>query len=86
MKRTLAALALTAGTTLALGASPAEARPAPGPASCQGFLASYANPNYAFILEVLVRPVADQLDTTVGALLSPLAQEHSGDLQACIPE
>jgi hypothetical protein len=86
MKRSITALALTAGTTLALGAAPAQAAPAPGPGSCQGYLASYANPNYASILEALVQPVADQLGVTVGSLLSTLAREHGGDVEACIPE
>jgi hypothetical protein len=85
MKRSLAALALTAGTTVALGAAPAHAQPAPGPASCQGYLASYANPNYAFIVHELVEPVVEDLGITVGELLSSLAQAHNGDLEACIP-
>ena len=85
MKRVLAALVLTGGTTLLL-ASPAAAQPISEPASCQGYLASYANPNYAFILHQIVQPTADDLGVNVGHVLSPLAQQHSGNLEACIPE
>lgn len=86
MKRLLAALALTAGATFGLGAAPAEAQPESGPASCQGYLASYANPDYAFIVHELVQPVADELGVTVGSLLSSIAQTHEGGLEACIPD
>ena len=51
------------------------------PASCQGYLASYANPNYAFIVHELVMPQ----EGSVGDVLAPLAKQHKGGIEACIP-
>ena len=85
MKRSLTTILLAAGIT-ALAAGPASAQPITEPASCQGYLASYANPNYAFIVHELVKPVADDLGVTQGQLLSAIAQQHNGGLEACIPE
>jgi hypothetical protein len=80
MKRTLAVLLLTGGASLLL-AGPAAAQPVSEPASCQGYLASYANPNYAFIVHELVMPQ----DGSVGDVLAPLAKQHKGGIEACIP-
>ena len=85
MKRALAALLLTGGTTVLL-AAPAAAQPISEPASCQGYLASYANPNFAFILEELVRPQAEATGSNVGHLIVQAAQSHEGGLEACIPD
>jgi hypothetical protein len=85
MKRALAALLLSGGTTVLL-ASPAAAQPISEPASCQGYLASWANPNYAFILTELVRPAAEDSGLNVGQLLSPQAKTHNGSLDGCIPD
>jgi hypothetical protein len=85
MKRALAALLLAGGTTVLL-ASPAAAQPISEPASCQGYLASWANPNYAFILTELVRPAAEDSGLNVGQLLSTQAKNHNGSLDACIPD
>jgi hypothetical protein len=85
MKRALAALLLTGGTTVLL-AAPAAAQPISEPASCQGYLASYANPNYAFILTELVRPAAEASGLTVGQFLSAQAKNHNGSIDACIPD
>ena len=80
MKRTLAVLLLTGGASLLL-TGPATAQPISEPASCQGYLASYANPNYGFIVHELVMPQPGN----VGAVLAPLAKQHNGGLEACIP-
>jgi hypothetical protein len=85
MKRSLTALLVFGGTTVLL-AAPAAAQPISEPASCQGYLASYANPSYAFILEEIVRPAAEDSGRTVGQLLSPLAKTHEGSLDDCIPD
>jgi hypothetical protein len=56
------------------------AQPIREPASCQGYLASYANPNYGWIMREIVQPTADDLGTNVGGVLVPLAQLHLGSL------
>ena len=84
MKRSLAALLLTGGTTVLL-AAPAAAQPISEPASCQGYLASYANPNEGFIIHELAMPAAADLGVPLGTYLSGLAQQHSGSIDACIP-
>lgn len=84
MKRTVVVLALTvAGPVIA--AAPASAQPISEPASCQGYLASYANPNYAFIVHELVKPAAADLGVTQGQYLSVVAQGHLGGIEPCIP-
>ena len=84
MKRTLAALLVTAGTTVLL-ASPAAAQPISEPASCQGYLSSYANPNMGFIVHELVMPTASDLGVPVGKVFVGNATVHNGSLAACIP-
>ena len=85
MKRTLTALLVCSGASILL-AAPAAAQPVSEPASCQGYLASWANPNEAFIIHELVQPKAAELGVTVGKVLSPLAKTRAGSLDACIPE
>lgn len=84
MRRTLTAVLVAGGTTVLL-ASPAAAQPVSEPASCQGYLASWANPNEAFIIQTIVMPTADDLGITPGQLLVGLAQTHAGGLEPCIP-
>jgi hypothetical protein len=84
MKRALATVLLSATATVLL-AGPAAAQPISEPASCQGYLASWANPNEAFIIHTIVQPAASAQDVTVGAVLSDLAKAHKGNLEACIP-
>jgi len=84
MKRLTMAIPLGLLASLAL-AGAAAAQPISEPASCQGYLASYANPNYAFIVHEIVQPTADDLGTNVGGVLVPLAQLHLGSLDPCIP-
>jgi len=84
MKRLTMALPLALTALLAF-AGAAAAQPISEPASCQGYLASYANPNYAFIVHEIVLPTADELGVNPGAILSPLAQLHLGSLEPCIP-
>jgi hypothetical protein len=84
MKRTIVVLAM-AMTGPVVAAAPAFAQPISEPASCQGYLASYANPNYAFIVHEIVKPTAADLGVTQGALLSGFAFEHLGGLEPCIP-
>ena len=85
MRRSIAASTLAVVATLAF-AGTAAARPVSEPASCSGYLASYANPNNAWIIHNLVMPTAEDLGVTVGALTSGVAQQHGGSLEACIPE
>jgi hypothetical protein len=78
-------------TTFALAASlvvagAAAAQPITEPASCAGYLASYANPNNGFIIHEIVMPIADGLGVTVGQVTVWNAQAHNGGLEACIPE
>ena len=83
MKRLLASLAALAAVVTA---APAAGAPEPGSnASCQGFLASYANPNNGFVIHEVVKPAAEALGVTTGALQSGVAQQHNGSLGACIP-
>jgi hypothetical protein len=84
MKRLTMALPLALAASLAL-AGTAAAQPISEPASCQGYLASYANPNYAFIIHEIVQPTADDLGVNVGGVLAPIAQLHLGSLEPCIP-
>ena len=85
MRRSIRATVLAAVASLAI-AGVASAQPIDEPASCAGYLASYANPNNAFIIHSIVMPIADNLGVTVGAVTSGNAQAHNGGLEACIPE
>ena len=84
MHRSIRSLALAMIATLAL-AGAASAQPISEPASCQGYLASYANPNYGVLMHLIVKPTADDLGLTTGGLLSSIAQLHLGGLEPCIP-
>jgi hypothetical protein len=64
----------------------AAAAPSSEPASCAGYLASYANPNNGFIIHEIVMPIADNLGVTVGQVTVWNAQAHNGGIEACIPE
>jgi len=85
MKRSIRALTLALAATLAL-AGAAAAQPISEPASCSGYLASWANPNNAFIIQELVKPAADNLGVPMGQVISGQAHQHAGSLEACIPE
>ena len=84
MKRSLISLALAIGAMLAL-ASATLAQPISEPASCNGYLASWANPNNGFIIQELVLPAARELGVPPGALQSGTAHLHLGGLEPCIP-
>ena len=85
MHRTLRALVMASVASLAIGGV-AAAQPISEPASCSGYLASYANPNNGWIIQNLVRPKAESLGVTVGDLTAAISQEHAGGIEACIPE
>ena len=85
MKRLLATGVALVAVVLG-GGGPAAAVPSGGsPASCAGYLASYASPNNGFIIHELEMPAADALGVPMGALQSGFAQEHSGSIAECIP-
>jgi hypothetical protein len=84
MHRAIRASVLAVVASLAI-AGVAAAQPASGPASCAGYLASYANPNNGFIIHTIVMPLAAELGVTVGQVTVWSAQAHDGDLEACIP-
>jgi hypothetical protein len=84
MNRSIRALILATAATLVLAGS-AAAQPISEPASCQGYLASYANPNYGVLMHLIVQPTANDLGLTTGGLLSSIAQLHEGGLEPCIP-
>lgn len=84
MKRSILSLVVAVAATLAL-ASATFAQPVSEPASCNGYLASYANPNNGFIIQELVLPAADAQGVTPGSILSGFAKEHLGGLEPCIP-
>ena len=84
MKRLTMALPLALTALLAF-AGAAAAQPISEPASCQGYLASWANPNYGVLMHAIVQPTADDLGVNVGGLLSSYAVIHEGSLDACIP-
>jgi hypothetical protein len=84
MRRSVFSILLAMLATLAI-AGAAAAQPSTEPASCAGYLASYANPNNGWIIHNLVMPAADELGITVGELTSGIAFEHGGSLEACIP-
>lgn len=84
MKRILASLVLAVAATPVI-ASVAFGQPIDEPASCNGYLASWANPNNGFILQEIVLPTARELGLPPGALLSGFAKLHLGGLEPCIP-
>jgi hypothetical protein len=84
MKRLTVALPLALLASLAL-AGAAAAQPISEPASCQGYLASNANPNNGVLMHEIVMPAADDLGVNVGQFISPIAQLHEGSLEPCIP-
>ncbi len=84
MKRLTMALALALTALLAF-AGAAAAQPISEPASCQVYLASYANPNNGVLIHAIVMPMADDLGLTVGGLIKSSAQLHAGSLEPCIP-
>ncbi len=83
MKRIVLLVAIVAGLLASFpGAGGAQA---PNEnASCLGFLQSGANPNAGYVLHNLVFPTVGQ-GAAFGAFQSELAQQHSGDLESCIP-
>lgn len=85
MRRSIRASALAIAASLSI-AGVASAAPPVGPASCAGFLAAYANPNYGVIIQDVVLPLADRLDLVPGQLMITAAQRHDGNLWDCIPE
>jgi len=84
MKRLTMALPIALTALLAF-AGAAAAQPISEPASCQGYLASYANPNYGWIMHEIVQPTANDLGVNVGGVLAPIAKLHLGSLEPCIP-
>lgn len=84
MKRSSLSLAFALAATLAV-ASAASAQPISEPASCQGYLASWANPNNAYPIHTIIKPLAEDLGVPQGAIVSDMAQLHEGNLEACIP-
>jgi hypothetical protein len=84
MKRLTMAIPLAMLASLTL-AGAAAAQPISEPASCQGYLASWANPDYGWIMHELVQPAADDLGVNVGEYLAPIAQLQLGGLEPCIP-
>jgi hypothetical protein len=85
MRRSVSATVLGVVAALAMAAT-AAAQPISEPASCAGYLASYANPNNGFIIHEIVMPIADDLGVTVGQVTVWNAQAHEGGIEACIPE
>jgi hypothetical protein len=85
MRRSIRASVLAVVASLAL-AGVAAAQPISEPASCAGYLASYANPNNGFIIHEIVMPIAEGLGVNVGTVTVWSAQAHDGGLEACIPE
>jgi hypothetical protein len=84
MHRSITASAFALAASLAV-AGVAAAQPIEEPASCAGYLASYANPNNGFIIHEIVMPIADDLGVTVGQVTVWNAQAHNGGIEACIP-
>ena len=85
MRRSIAATLLALAASMGISGL-AAAQPISGPASCAGYLASYANPNNAFIIHEIVMPIAENLGVTVGAVTRANAHAHAGGIEACIPE
>jgi hypothetical protein len=83
MKRLTLAAVLAVGAFAATGAA---AAPGPGsPASCAGYLASYANPNNGYIIHALEKPAAEAAGVPMGTLQNGYAQQHGESIDACIP-
>ena len=85
MRRSIRASVFAIVASLAI-TGVAAAQPISEPASCAGYLASYANPNNGFIIHEIVMPIAESLGVTVGQVTVWSAQAHNGGLEACIPE
>ena len=85
MRRTIRASVFAVVASLAV-AGGAAAQPGGEPASCAGYLASYANPNNGFIIHEIVMPIAENLGVTVGTVTTWNAKAHNGGIEACIPE
>ena len=85
MRRSISASILAVVGALAAAGS-ALAAPVSEPASCAGYLASYANPNNGYIIHTIVMPIADDLGVNVGTVTKGNAQAHNGGLEACIPD
>jgi hypothetical protein len=85
MRRSISSMVLALAASLAI-AGVAAAEPISEPASCAGYLASYAKPNNGWIVQNLLRPWADDLGITVGELTASFALQHGGSLEACIPD
>jgi hypothetical protein len=84
MRRSIRASSLATVASLAI-AGVAAASPISEPASCAGYLASYANPNNGFVIHEIVMPIAENLGVNVGAVTRTNAQAHEGGIEACIP-
>ena len=85
MRRSISATVLGLVSAFAI-AGVVAAEPISEPASCAGYLASYANPNNAFIIHEIVMPIADDLGVNVGTVTRWNAQAHNAGIEACIPE
>ena len=84
MRQAISAAVL--GVIAAIGiAGVVAAQPIHEPASCAGYLASYANPNNGWIIQNLVQPAAEASGVPVGQVIRASAFEHGGGIEACIP-
>ena len=84
MRRFVRASVLALAASLSVAGVTAAAPPN-GPASCAGFLAAYANPNYGVIIQEVFLPLADDLGLVPGQLMITAALRHDGNLWDCIP-
>jgi hypothetical protein len=84
MKQMITMGAAVLAAAVATGSAAAEPNNG-SPASCAGYLASYANPNNGYVIHVIAKPLAAELGLTLGGLQSSIAQGHEGELDACIP-
>jgi hypothetical protein len=84
MRKATLSLALALAASMGV-AGVAAAQPITEPASCAGYLASYANPNNGFIIHEIVMPIAEDLGVNVGTVTKWNAQAHNGGIEACIP-
>ena len=85
MRRSISAAALGLLAAVAISGV-AAAQPVSEPASCAGYLASYASPNNGFIIHEIVMPIADDLGVNVGTVTKWNALAHNGGIEACIPD
>jgi hypothetical protein len=84
MKRMISLGAAVLAAAVSTGS--ASAQPIGGsPASCAGFLSSYANPNNGYVIHTIAKPLAEELGLTLGGLQRTNAQGHEGELEGCIP-